>query len=215
MEMTKQRKLLLVVAGLGLGGLAVDKLLLGPPESAKADVKAVAQQAPAPVQQPPTDQPGDGPSEGEQKALPSYATLTERLIETADRTAPRQTGDPFAMPADWAPVITNTPGRPEQARDNEWSRRLLAQYKFYGTTTLEVEGEEVQLAVIRKGKMGQQFGQLGHMIRVETGKKTQRGEPEYEMYQLVKIDPRKVVWRSIENTEQTVEMQITVLGEPQ
>ena len=46
MEMTKQRKLLIAVAGLGLGGLAVDKLLLGPPESAKADVAGLRSKRP-------------------------------------------------------------------------------------------------------------------------------------------------------------------------
>ena len=162
---------------------------------------------------PPADQPGDTAGDVEPEALPSYATLTERLIATADPATDQQPGDPFAMPAGWGTVITDTPSGSEQAQDTEWAKRLLAQYKFYGTTTLELEGQEVQLAVIQKAGVGQQFGQVGHTIRVETGQTSEQGEEMYELYRLVKIEPRKVIWTSIAKPDRAVEMQITVLGE--
>lgn len=216
MEMTKQRKILIVTAGLGLGGLVLDRLVLGPPESASADqAPAAAEQAAPPALQPEQKvQPGEKP---DQPALPSFASLTERLIQTSQQAPQTENSDPFQLPAGWQTTALSDPASQQQtqnlAADTQYAKRLRDQYKFYGTTNLRIEGKDVRLAVIKRVGQSQQFLPVAHVIRVDTGVSTPDGEKIYESYQLEKMGSREVYWVSVDDPTREVVMQITVLGE--
>ena len=181
MEMTKQRKLLIGVLCFGVFGLVVDRFLLAPPESASADDSSEVQ-ADADV----ADAPGLGIAapetveepQREASSLPSYASLTERLLALQSsqlaQTPPAEQGgdDPFALPKDWSakPAMQQTP---DQAPGGDATdQAFLAKNRL--VATLNDRGK--QRAVV-----GDNLMKIGDKL---------------DGYTLIQIAPRRVIWQS-------------------
>lgn len=207
MEMTKQRKMLVGVLCLGLGGLAVDRFVIGSPESASASEEVVV----ADVQTPPALEPAvvDEPTpqtHGEpSKALPSYASLTERLIaaqnqqETAIVQHDRQ--DPFALPKQWQSDKSSVPTQSNGSTGSKQRVRITGLFKLDGTVRSLIDSREEMLAVISGG------GLDGRAIRIGQQIKVPYGDGSSDTYELVEVGSRYVVWKSL-GTGERIKMQV-------
>lgn len=207
MELTKQRKILIGVLLVGLSGLGIDRLFLAAPENALASEQAVVELltddisqvqdsailANAAVEQALLD---DG--------LPSYAALTDRLID-AQRAMPKAivdeaVRDPFALPQKWqadpaTPTFAASPAT-EQA-----ANQLNAVFKLDGTVRSVIDGKAEIMAVISGGGLAGQAIRVGQNIRV-----TYRSG-SYEDFTLVEVGSRFVVWKS-NTTNERLEMKV-------
>ena len=192
MALTKQRKILGSVMALGLGALALDRLVIGPPEQASA-----TQPIQAPVTEP--QAPGEAGADAEAKAsleegLPSFESLTQRLITASESAeASRAGGDPFALPDGWqtAAELAATP----QPRDQSvFAEKLLDDYRLSG---IAKSGDE-HLAVINGLPI-----RVGQPVRLQVG-------DEAVIFELIEIDHehRKAVWRSRAEEPEVVVMSV-------
>ena len=214
MEMTKQRKMLIGVLCLGLGGLAVDRFVLGAPESASADDEALVIESPTPT--PPAIQPATPAVPGvvpgvatddvdnDAATLPSYESLTERLIKAQDllgdgALAPED-ADPFRVPEQWQAAKSVPQAEPEPDTTPS-GQRLKAVLKLDGTVRSVIQGKEELMAVISGGNY------TGHAIRIGQKVRIPIGNDMYEEYQLIEVGARYVVWRSTQ-TQQKIEMRV-------
>lgn len=202
MQMTKQRKMLVGVLCVGLGALALDRLVLAPPDSASAD-----QAQPAP-----TDADAAGPTgallsrqanEPEQQqnndtaSLPSYASLTERLVayqsaqtaqaqqanDTPTPDAAQDPSDPFAVPNDWAPRAPR-PSAPTPAQ------------------TRDAAGQAGQ-AFLARHRLAATLNDAGKQRAVVDGRLMMIGD-ELDGYKLIQINPRWVIWESLDGKHAVV-----------
>lgn len=191
MEMTKQRKLLITVAGLGLGLLAVDRFVLSSPDSASADQAAAPMPEPtatAPVQTV-ADQAAN--ETAAQATLPSFEALTERLAEASSQHRFERRPDPFSMPPDWE-TVTKTE-LTVQAPNTSWSgKALLEQYKLTGTFRSVNQQQEELIATVNGN-----FMRVGDRVKVL--KDGARSDPSgvFEVYILAEVGVRSAVWESV------------------
>jgi|GEM_PF-2375597 len=213
MEMTKQRKMLIGVLCVGIGGLAVDRFVLSTPQSASADDEVLiieSPDAPPPPLQPSapgTIVPGAGePDEGGADAatLPSYASLTERLVKAQalqgqHELAP-ESADPFRVPDQWQ-AEKSAPQNEEVVAATPSGQRLKAVVKLDGTVRSVIDGKEELMAVITGGSYKGRAVRIGQKVRIPIGNEM------YEEYELVEVGARYVVWRSAQ-TQQTIEMRV-------
>ena len=207
MEMTKQRKMLIGVLCLGLGGLAVDRFILGAPESAAADDEIITiqePQTPSTLQplaelNPGPEAPGEAP-----KALPSYASLTQRLIQAkaqaGDPTLAGQQADPFALPEQWQSAKTR-PRQEEPLDPAEKEHVISGVFKLDGTVRSLIDEREELLAVISGGGLDGRAIRLGQVVHVSND----RGS--HDKYQLVEIGTRYVVWLALDGGDR-IRMQV-------
>ena len=112
MELTKQRKILIGVLGVGLLGLAVDRFVLGLPAEANAAATVVNPPVAAADPQPVAGGQGTAAaarvSGNATTALPDYTALTQRLDalgQTAAQDAAGSGRDLFAEPEAWVPAV--------------------------------------------------------------------------------------------------------------
>jgi hypothetical protein len=201
MNLTKQQKILAAVAVLGLGAVAVDRLVLGPPQSASAS--AASDVAPAPAARPADDlEPGSEPPRGaptqaDTRALPSFASLTERL-ELAPPVDPGAAGqDPFRLPDAWVPQAVQEV-QTVQSEQSASSELLLRQYVLDGTFRSVSDQNQEQVAVINGRAM-----RVGERILVRTGASSD-GVASGEVYELLKVATRAVVFESVQTGRQVV-----------
>ncbi|MFN3166842.1 MAG: hypothetical protein ACE37H_07240 [Phycisphaeraceae bacterium] len=198
MTLTKQQKILAAIAVLGVGVVAVDRLLLGPPESASASV------APAndPAGTPPEGSAGaaataDTPAQADAPALPSFETLTQRLAESATDRDAHAGQDPFRLPEDWTPKAVQAL-QPIQAVKSVSSELLPEQYKLDGTFRSVIEQDQEHIAVINGRAM-----RVGDRIVVRTGTASD-GTETGEVYVLSQVGARAVVFESVQTGLQVV-----------
>ena len=204
MELTKQRKLLIGVLCLGLGGLAVDRFVLGSPESASADEEVITIEAPADLQ-PSTEQTPALAAAGEPvKALPSYASLTQRLVQAQQQAGPEHLADagsdPFAMPQQWQ-IEEARPSSPSNTAPNAKTHRITTLFKLDGTVSTSIDGKDEMLAVISGGGLDGRAIRVGQKVRVADGKGA------YDIYKLIRVGSRFVVWQ-LEGTEEEITMRV-------
>ena len=198
MEMTKQRKMLIGVLCLGLGGLAVDRFVLGAPESASASDEVVTIQGPQapPALQPLAELAPEPETTGEApKALPSYASLTQRLIEAkaqaGDPTPTDQEADPFALPEQWR-AAKQRPTKQEPVNPTAREHAISRLIKLDGTVRSEIDDKEELLAVISGGGLDGRAFRLEQVIRVPNANGL------HDQYQLIEIGSRYVVWGALD-----------------
>ena len=206
MEMNKQRKMLLGVLALGVLGLIVDRVFLSAPQSAGADDSDVIVEVPPPS---PPSVPGNQATpttpgtEAESSALPSYASLTERLIRAQEQAEGSEThgrDDPFALPEQWQAE------RPKQTTQSQpinptSSQRLTVVFKLDGTVRSLIDGKEELMAVISGGGLDGRAVRVGQKIRVANT------IGEQQEYMLVEVGPRFVVWQN-QSTKERIEMRV-------
>jgi len=211
MEMTKQRKMLIGVLAVGLLGLVVDRMFLAAPESAAADdseVIVVEPDGPTPPSLPGT-QPRQAPAaagtadQSESSALPSYASLTERLVQAQQQASETDSGgraDPFALPSQWQADRSKPSTQPETQR-KATGQRLTMVFTLDGTVRSVIDGKEELMAVISGGGLDSRAVRVGQKIRVanEGG--------ERQEYVLVEVGPRYVVWLN-QSTKERIEMRV-------
>ena len=213
MQMTKQRKLLIGVAVLGLCAFVLDRTVLGPPESASANV--------APVQPPASPPPGDAsalppqalqptPGNAGQTApasLPSFATLTDRLMQTSQTTVdPVTLNDPFSLPSGWNKAAATTALPVGTATANQSAESLLQQYKLDGTFRSKVREQTVMMAVVSGGGYERKVMAVGDEINVKQVRQPLQTEDQFDVYRLIEIGNRVVIWALKRDPSQTVEM---------
>lgn len=203
MEMTKQRKMLIGVLCLGLGGLAVDRFVIGAPESAAADdevitVEATPPPAPPPALQAlaePTSEPeaaGESP-----KALPSYASLAQRLIQAkaqaGDPAPTDEQADPFALPEQWRAAAFK-PTQQQPTDPNAKQHAISGLIKLDGTMHARslVDGKEELVASISGGGLDGRLFRKEQIIRIPND----RGS--HDRYKLEEIGSRYVVWLALD-----------------
>lgn len=204
MEMTKQRKMLLSVLGLGLGLLVLDRFVLSAPDSASADLRPdIPQQAVAPAPEVPApDQPEPGVDTG--PSLPSYATLTERLIAAQSSGSahpggadgqPAEADDPFQLPKDWRPAAADpVPGvkRTAPTQDTKSAQLLLNSYRLEGTYR-SINGEQVEKLAVVSGKPMR----IGDTVQVDpSGPGVTSGASRFYMLVDIDTESRTVTWES-------------------
>ena len=207
MEMNKQRKMLIGVLCVGLGGLAVDRFVIGSPESAAADDQAdeeIVQAPPAPelvVEEEPAPQTNGEPS----KALPSYASLTERLIvaqgQQATAVEPQDRHDPFALPEQWHSDKSRAPTQTGQGGGSKQHVHITGLFKLDGTVRSLIDGREEMLAVISGGGLDGRAIRVGQKVRVPYRDGT------FDEYVLVEVGSRYVIWKSL-GTGERIKMQV-------
>lgn len=205
MQMTKQRKLLVGVLCAGLGALTLDRLVLAPPESASADQAqpVAADASPAAPSGTLLNRQDDAPdADGEQdaSALPSYASLTERLLalQSAQTVQVQQTvgllepdaeqslqgpADPFAVPEDWAPQAQQHSAPPP-------------------AQTQDAAGKAEQ-AFLARHRLAATLNDAGRQRAVVDGKLMTIGD-ELDGYKLIRINPRWVIWESLDGKHAAV-----------
>lgn len=198
MAMTKQRKMLLTVAALGLVTVAVDQLVLAPPGTASADQDTAPEPSPAvPAVQPAAvNEPVK--ATGDNSGLPSYQTLTERLIKTAVTTPAEQRIDPFQLPEGWGtPIVmtTETPQQPtKQGLYEELEKRLLDQYILDGTYRSTSQSGQELVAVVRGRNMPPRLMRVGDRVPVEMGVQSSDGKPLVKAFRLEEVGAGAVLW---------------------
>jgi hypothetical protein len=204
MEMTKQRKMLIGVLCLGLGGLAVDRFVLGSPETASASDEVITIEAPL-EEKPAADQANASNAAGEPvNALPSYASLTQRLIQAQDQAGPDpnagQNNDPFALPEQWqaeaAEPINQTTAQPAVQ-----AHRITKLFRLDGTVSTNIDGKDEMLAVISGGGLDGRAIRVGQKVRVADG------NGSYRIYTLIRVGSRFVVWQP-EGTQEEITMRV-------
>ncbi len=212
MQMTRQRKMLIAVAGLGLGGLMLDKFVLAPPQSASADEYAVDAEEKAPQAAAPAA--ADGHSAGTAQAsttLPSFATLTDRLIATSSESTSSSFTDPFKLPDGWiAPQsgLNQPEANNNDTTEYEDSRQLLLeQYKLDGTSRLVSEQGEEIIAVVTGENQSRRLMLVGQTVEVKLKKSTPDGSPAVEHYRLKEVGAGFVIWESIDSSKRIAEMR--------
>lgn len=189
MEMNKQRKMLIGVLALGLGGLGLDRLVLAPPESASADDGSLAMggtdAGDSSVPAIPGIEIADPVAQAAEAidqalALPSYASLTERLIQAQTEQAAvalsgDQSHDPFALPDSWQGKQTTADvEQPTGPGPDAKDKGFLDRYTLDGTF---ISGSG-RRAVI-------------------SGRAVRRGQT-VEGYRLARIEARWVSWQTPE-----------------
>ena len=211
MEMTKQRKMLIGVMAVGVLGLVVDRVFLGEPESAAAEDSDIIAEVPAPalpavpgIRQTPT--PPTAADQGESGSLPSYASLTERLVQ-----AQQQAGDlgsttredPFALPPQWQTDQSKPQtSKPDEPQIKPTGERLTTVFRLDGTVRTVIDGDKEELmAVISGGGLNNRAVRIGQKVRVADEGGTM------QVYKLVEVGPRFVVWVNEANDER-IEMRV-------
>lgn len=207
MEMTKQRKMLIGVLCLGLGGLAVDRFVIGTPETAAAEDEIVTIQAPPdfePLADPASVLGETDDSDGPAKALPSYATLTQRLMNAqanaGEQTPAERDGDPFALPQQWQAVKREILDQ-EDIEQPKKQHAITSMIKLDGTVRTEIDEKDELLAVITGGGLDGRAFRLNQILRVPDGK------GKFDHYKLVEIGTRYVIWQDL-NGEDRITMQV-------
>ena len=209
MEMTKQRKTLIAVAVVGLGAVALDRFVLGPPESASAST--AAQESPA-AEDPSmiSDEPEAATVPEAGAGLPSFETLTERLARQAVTPTDQTRPDPFSLPEGWGQrVTTPVPDRPVESAASDIM--LLQQYKLDGTFRSADENNQVVIfAVISGGDYSRKAMQVGAEIKVRltNGAQSLETSQPVEVYQLIEVGNRAVVWQSQDDSTRRVVMSV-------
>lgn len=205
MQMNKQRKMLIGVLCLGLGGLAVDRLLLSAPDSAVAEQEDVVDLATPPIDANLADaalQGQDPRSAIDADALPSYASLTERLVlAQQQQTEAPVSGrdDPFAVPKQWQAQQPETLVKAQEGSPKQ--HRIASFFKLDGTVRSLNNGKEELLAVISGG------GLDGVAIRVKQRIRVPNSDGPPEEYELVEVGSRYVVWYAI-GTDERIRMNV-------
>ena len=137
--------------------------------------------------------------------LPSYASLTERLILAQQHDAEQASdtrSDPFALPEQWQTDRSKPLSQSEdKGTKTASSQRLTAIFKLNGTVRSVIDGNEEIMAVISGGGLTNRAVRVGQKIRVPNDKGVK------EEFVLVKIDSRYVVWQS-QATNERVEMRV-------
>ena len=207
MEMTKQRKMLIGVLCLGVGGLMIDRLFLSSPDSAVAEqdevIEIAADASTSPLASVPgSAQPQQTPPR-DAKALPTFASLTERLLLAQQQQAEHQNSgreDPFAVPDQWQ---TDQPKALINSQETvaPTKRRITSLFKLDGTVRSLNEGNEELLAVISGG------GLDGVAIRVKQRVRVPDNGGQHEDYELVEVGSRYVVWMSL-RTQERITMRV-------
>lgn len=210
MQMNKQRKLLITVAGVGLSALALDKLVLGPPESASAG-QAVAE-TPAFGLEAAPDEPSPPAAgavvEQEKDGLSTFGALTERLINSAKVQVSADRVDPFSLPEGWGSTASQPLAEAQQVQQQTPSTQLLLeQYQLDGTFSSVIDDKVVQLGVITGGIYTGQSMRVGQEIRVDLGAHPVTGSAIYETYRLLKVGTRAVLWQSTADDDRQVVMR--------
>ena len=204
MEMTKQRKMLVGVLCLGIGGLAVDRFVLGAPETASADDEVITAQAPLETEPAAEQAPEPGAAGGSIKALPSYSSLTQRLVQAQEQAgADPQAGqqdDPFALPERWR-VEESRPINQAAPDPVAKTHRISTLFRLDGTVSTSIDGKEEMLAVISGG------GLEGRAIRVGQKVRVPDGNGSYDIYTLIRVGSRLVVWQP-EGTQEEIIMRV-------
>lgn len=195
MEMTKQRKVLAGIMCAGLGLLALDRLVLAPPQTASADVaahSAASGTEPGLTGSVLNDQaPAEGPEADSAPTLPSFTALNQRLA-SAHPAQPAQaepdvsSHDPFALPEQWAPETPAAPDPQPQPQAAEDAEALEADRAFAASHTLE--------AVLDAG---------GTQHAVVDRRLLKLGD-ELSGYRLVRINARWVLWESVEGNRAVI-----------
>ena len=210
MEMTKQRKMLIGVLCAGLFGLMVDRLFLAAPESAAADDSDVIIEAPAPptIASPIGIQPAPAVAGDTQATdtLPSYASLTERLITLQQQTNESESqsrDNPFALPAQWQAERSTPQTQEQQPQNTATGQRLTTVFKLDGTvrSLSKTDGNEELMAVITGGGLDSRAIRVGQGVRVANEAGVEQS------YVLVEVGPRYVVWIN-KATDERVEMRV-------
>jgi hypothetical protein len=210
MEMNKQRKILVGVLCTGVLGLVVDRMFLVGPESAEADDSDVIEQAAAPptIASPAGSQPALAVAVGTQATdtLPSYASLTERLVKAQQQTSETESperADPFALPDQWQAQRSTPLPLQQEPEDTASGQRLTVVFKLDGTvrSLSKVDGKEELMAVITGGGLDSRAIRVGQGVRVadEAGME--------QSYVLVEVGPRYVVWTN-KATDERIEMRV-------
>jgi len=200
--MTKQRKVLAGIMCAGLGLLALDRLVLAPPQTASADVTddtAASVAGPglagsvldgsSPDAAP--DNTSDNSEAGNVQTLPSFTGLNQRLASTRPAQAAQSepgdaSNDPFALPERWAPERPDPPRPQPQPQTTQDSEALEADRAFVESHTLEavLDAGGTQHAVVdrRLLKLGDELGG----------------------YRLVRINARWVLWESVDGSRAVI-----------
>lgn len=204
MAMNKQRKLLIGVLCLGLGGLVVDRFVLGSPESASADEEVITVELPQ-ASKPTPEQAAASASPGEPvKALPSYASLTQRLVEAQQQAGEspqiEPNSDPFAMPLQWR-VEEARPINQDAIDRTAKTHRISSLFKLDGTVSTSIDGKEEMLAVISGGGLDGRAIRIGQKVRVANG------NGSYDIYKLIRVGSRFVVWQ-LEGTDEEITIRV-------
>ena len=200
MKLTKQQKILAAVACLGVGAVAVDRVFLAPPQSASANAvadaaadAAIAAASPAERQAPAPPTPGD--AEDRSSSLPSFASLTDRLAKASTSGPTLSQADPFRVPAEWAPKMTESVQTVQAVQSNS-EKLLLEQFKLESTIRSIIQDKLEQLAVINGRAL-----RMGDSINVRLGALPD-GSERIEIYELISVASRSVVLQSTENGDQ-------------
>ncbi len=203
MEMTKQRKMLIGVLCIGVLGLVVDQLFLGVPQDAAADDGEVVAVVPPPVTPLSMNQLAPAIEPKDAEALPSYASLTERLVQAQQQDDPQgeqDRHDPFDLPKQWQTERSKPTFQAEQPTQAS-GKRLTAVFKLDGTVRSVIDGNEEIMAVISGGGLDGRAIRVGQKIRVTSS------TGSHEDFKLMEVGSRYVVWMS-ETTQQKVEMKV-------
>lgn len=203
MEMTKQRKMLIGVLCIGLSGLAIDRFFLMTPDTASADDSEESIELPAPLTPSLLTVPEPAAVREEGDGLPSYASLTERLVlaqQVESVQGIEASTDPFALPQQWR-ADRSTPTLEALQPSEGAGQRLSAVFTLDGTVRSVIDDKEEIMAVISGGGLDSRAIRVGQKIRVTN----RRGEKEE--FKLIEVGSRYVVWKS-EKTHKTVEMKV-------
>ncbi|MBX2852737.1 MAG: hypothetical protein KTR15_13455 [Phycisphaeraceae bacterium] len=204
MELTKQRKVLVGVLCLGLGGLVVDRFVLGSPETASAGDEVITVEAP-PAAEPLAGQAPEPDVTSEPvQALPSYSSLTRRLIQAQEQAGPAahtdQNDDPFALPKQWQVELANPLNQPASDPATQ-THRISGLFKLDGTVRTSIDGKDEMLAVISGGGLDGRAIRVGQKVRVPDGKGS------HKIYKLIRVGSRFVVWQP-EGTQEEITMRV-------
>lgn len=202
MAMNKQRKMLIGVLLLGVGGLGVDRFILGTPDAAAADDSDSAEQAPPEFEPIVAEETTPDADDEQGGALPSYASLTERLVLAQERQAAaiesNERDDPFSLPEQWQ----SDKSKPQvPAGDSQASAKRVhinGVFKLDGTVRSVIDGKEEMLAVISGGGLDGRAIRIGQKIRIPNR------DGSSEEYLLVEVGSRYVVWKSLGGGERIV-----------
>lgn len=230
-EITKKQKMLIGTIVAGLGALAVDKLVLGPPDSASAgQAQAVSPTAKKPAAQAAapntlgtavlgggaTPAPG-GQQQSDQPDLPSFASLTQRMakLQSSGPAQPVQTGDPFALPEDWQEKKPESVDKaavvePKQAY-RQGPKLLLEQFTLNSTYRSSVDNEVKAFAVVNGRVLA-----VGQSISVKLTKPMAGTDKMVEKFWLAQVKvgsggPGEVIWESDYDGRQVVMRMPSVL----
>lgn len=190
MELTKQRKMLIGILGTGILGLVVDRFVLAPPEMASADFIGAEDLT---ADEKSVDRLlSEKPEERiDRQALPSFESLTERLIAVQSRQV-RQTSqseighDPFAVPEDWQPASA-----PEPVSEGEFELEDMD------------SGQNQDQQFLAQHRLDSTF-RTAKQFRAVVDRKTLSLGDTLAGYRLVQINSRWVLWQSIDGDRPVV-----------